>query len=99
MITKKGLADQLLAVIVKFERQDLEIEKERLIKEGAQNKATMAGLEDKILKTLSESEGNILDDESAIKILSDSKSLSNDIAQKQIIAEETEKNIDETRMG
>lgn len=55
-------------------------------------------IEDKILKVLSTSEGNILEDETAIQILSSSKVLSNDIAAKQAIAEVTELKIDKTRL-
>lgn len=56
-------------------------------------------IEDKILEVLSASEGNILEDETAIKILSSSKALANEISEKQAVAEETEKQIDATRMG
>lgn len=55
-------------------------------------------IEDKILEVLSASEGNILEDETAIKILSSSKVLANEISEKQAVAEETEKKIDATRM-
>lgn len=48
---------------------------------------------------LSSSEGNILDDETAVKILSCSKVLANEITEKQAVAEETEIKIDKTRMG
>lgn len=56
-------------------------------------------IEDKILEVLSSSEGNILEDETAVKILSCSKVLSNEITEKQAVAEVTEQKIDETRMG
>ncbi|CAB1328328.1 unnamed protein product, partial [Coregonus sp. 'balchen'] len=56
-------------------------------------------IEDKILEVLSSSEGNILEDETAVKILSSSKVLANEISEKQAIAEVTEVKIDETRMG
>lgn len=56
-------------------------------------------IEDKILEVLSTSEGNILEDETAIKILSSSKALANEISEKQTVAEATEKKIDSTRMG
>lgn len=56
-------------------------------------------IEDKILEVLSSSEGNILEDETAIKVLSSSKVLSNEISQKQAIAEETEVLINATRQG
>ena len=47
--------------------------------------------EDKILHILATSTGNILEDESAIKALKDSKEVSLDIKEKQKIADETEK--------
>ena len=43
--------------------------------------------------------GNILEDETAIQILSSSKTLSEEISAKQEIAEETQKEIESTRMG
>ena len=51
------------------------------------------------MEVLSSSEGNILEDETAIKVLSSSKVLANEISEKQAVAEETEKKIDKTRMG
>lgn len=54
-------------------------------------------IEAKILKVLSESEENILEDQTAIKVLSSSKNLSNEIEAKQAVAEVTEKNIDQAR--
>ena len=41
-------------------------------------------IEDKILEVFSSSQGNILEDETAIKILSSSKQLSNEISEKQV---------------
>jgi dynein heavy chain len=55
-------------------------------------------IEDKILEVLSTSQGNILEDETAVQILSSSKTLSNEIAAKQAIAEVTEQQIDKARM-
>ncbi len=56
-------------------------------------------IEDKILEVLSASEGNILEDETAVQILSSSKVLANEISEKQAIAEVTELKIDQTRLG
>jgi len=56
-------------------------------------------IEDKILEVLSASSGNILEDEAAINVLSSSKALANDISEKQLVAEETEKKIDAARLG
>ncbi|RUS80966.1 hypothetical protein EGW08_011286 [Elysia chlorotica] len=99
MITPEGLEDQLLGIVVAMERPELEEEKSQLIVQGASNKRQLKEIEDKILEVLSKSEGNILEDETAIKVLSSSKTLSNDISKKQEIAEETEKKIDEARLG
>lgn len=67
------------------------------------------------MEVLSSSEGNILEDETAIEILSSSKKLANEISEKQVnilhyrlstsllllkaIADETEQKIDTARMG
>jgi len=99
MITPDGLADQLLGIVSAQERPDLEEEKNRLIVQSAENTRQLKELEDKILGVLSNSKGNILEDESAIDILNSAKVLSNDIAAKQKVAAETEALIDETRLG
>ncbi|XP_063446016.1 dynein axonemal heavy chain 3-like isoform X5 [Mytilus trossulus] len=99
MITPQGLEDQLLGIVAAKEKPELEEKKNQLIIESASNKKQLKEIEDKILEVLSSSEGNILEDETAIKILSSSKVLSEEISAKQEIAAETEKEIDETRNG
>jgi dynein heavy chain len=99
MITLDGLEDQLLGVVVAKERPDLAEEKNQLIIQGAANKKQLKEIEDQILKVLSASEGNILEDEGAVKILSASKVLSDEISEKQKVADATEAKIDETRAG
>ena len=98
MITHAGLTDQLLGIVTGQERPDLEEVKNKLIIEGAANKNKLKEIEDKILEVLS-SDGNILEDETAIQILSSSKVLSEEIQQKQTEAAVTEAQIDETRSG
>lgn len=98
VITTDGLADQLLGIVVAKERPDLESEKNSLIIQGATNKKLLKETEDKILEVLSVSEGNILEDEEAIGVLTSSKVLSNDIQAKQATAEVTERAIDTTRL-
>ncbi|XP_053190892.1 dynein axonemal heavy chain 3 [Scomber japonicus] len=99
MITPQGLQDQLLGLVAAKEKPELEEKKNQLILESAANNKQLKEIEDKILQVLSSSEGNILEDETAIKILSSSKILSEEIAEKQKIASVTEKEIDDTRMG
>ena len=50
------------------------------------------------MEVLSESDENILEDQTAISVLSSSKTLSNEIQAKQAVAEITEKTIDSTRL-
>ncbi|XP_064448835.1 dynein axonemal heavy chain 3 [Mirounga angustirostris] len=99
MITPLGLQDQLLGIVAAKEKPELEEKKNELIVESAKNKKQLKEIEDKILEVLSLSEGNILEDETAIKVLSSSKMLSEEISEKQEIASVTETQIDETRMG
>ncbi|XP_028170778.1 dynein heavy chain 3, axonemal [Ostrinia furnacalis] len=97
MITPQGLQDQLLGIVVAQDRPELELKKNQLIVEGANNKRTLKEIEDKILEVLS-SAGNILEDESANQILSSSKVLSIEIEAKQASAAVTEREIDEARL-
>eukprot|EP00049_Salpingoeca_infusionum_P016530 m.339145 g.339145 ORF g.339145 m.339145 type:complete len:4022 (-) comp16092_c0_seq1:259-12324(-) len=99
MITPEGLQDQLLGIVVAQERPELEEEKNALILQSAANKRQLKEIEDQILEVLSSSEGNILEDESAIKVLSSAKELANEISEKQQVAEETEVKIDTARAG
>merc|ERR1719473_2139141 len=97
MITPVGLEDQMLGIVVAKEKPELEEEKNRLIVQGAENKKQLKEIEDQILHVLSSSSGNILDDQSAIDILSSSKRISDDIAQKQVVADATTQRLDKTR--
>ncbi|XP_029456789.1 LOW QUALITY PROTEIN: dynein heavy chain 12, axonemal [Rhinatrema bivittatum] len=99
MITPEGLEDQLLGIVVAKERPELEEERNALILQSAANKKQLKEIEDKILETLQSSEGNILEDESAIQILDSAKIMSNEISKKQQVAEKTEIKIAESREG
>jgi dynein heavy chain, axonemal len=97
MITQDGLSDQLLGVTVAQERPDLEEQRQKLVVDSAENKRRLKDIEDNILKVLSESEGNILEDAKAIQILSEAKMVSNEIEEKQVVADETQNEIDDAR--
>lgn len=73
MLTPQGLQDQLLAIVVAKECPEMEERKNNLIIESADNKKQLKEIEDQILMVLSSSEGNILEDELAIQILTSSK--------------------------
>eukprot|EP01138_Halocafeteria_seosinensis_P015539 gb/GECG01015857.1/.p1 GENE.gb/GECG01015857.1/~~gb/GECG01015857.1/.p1 ORF type:complete len:1604 (+),score=253.95 gb/GECG01015857.1/:1-4812(+) len=95
-ITPAGLQDQLINTVVAEERPDLHEQKNELIVQSAENEKQLRDLESNILEVLSR-EGNILEDEDAINALNSSKTLSEEIMEKQEIAKRTEKEIDETR--
>jgi dynein heavy chain len=58
-----------------------------LIVQSHENKVQLEDIENKILKILKSSKGNILDDEEAITVLSQSKQIAMEIEEKQIAAE------------
>lgn len=97
-LTLDGLQDQLLGIVVAKERPDLQKQREELVVQSAANKSALNDVELLILKTLSESKGDILEDETAIQILDQSKLLSIDIIEKQKVAVQTEKTIDGFRL-
>ena len=87
----------MLGDVVRHERPDLEQAKDHLVVSIAADKRQLAELEDKILKLLKESQGNILDDELLINTLNNSKLTSGVIAGRVQEAEHTEKSINEAR--
>ena len=98
-ITPEGLSDQLLGLVVTLEKPELEAEKTQLVLQNAEGRRALKEIEDRILHVLSSSSGNILDDSSAIEILTASKVLADDIAKKQDVAERTEQKIDKARQA
>ena len=96
-VTRLGLEDQLLADVVRLERPDLEEQRNALIMKINADKQKLKDIEDKILKMLFHSEGNILDDEELIETLNDSKVMSMEINARLKEAEETEVKISKAR--
>lgn len=99
VLTKDGLDDQLLGIVVAKERPDLQEKREKLIVQGAQNRAALKQTEDDILRTLQETKGDILEDETAVDVLDSSKILADDIMKKQEASLETEIIIEKFRHG
>ncbi|KAL2609519.1 hypothetical protein R1flu_028092 [Riccia fluitans] len=96
-VTMIGLEDQLLGDVVRKERADLEEQNDRLVVSISSDKKQLKDLEDKILRLLKESEGNILDDEVLINTLNNSKLMSGVIQGRVKQAEITEKDIKAAR--
>ncbi|XP_053509735.1 dynein axonemal heavy chain 10 isoform X2 [Ictalurus furcatus] len=98
-VTLKGLEDQLLSVIVGFERKELEEQRERLIQETSENKRLLKDLEDSLLRELATSTGNMLDNVELVHTLEETKSKAAEVCQKLKLAEHTSADIDALRDG
>ncbi|KAI8925763.1 dynein heavy chain and region D6 of dynein motor-domain-containing protein [Entophlyctis helioformis] len=96
-VTKIGLEGQLLADVVKLERPELEEQRNSLIVNIAADKKQLKDIEEKILKLLFNSQGNILDDEELISTLNQSKVTSAAINERVLQAEQTEQDINMAR--
>lgn len=72
-VTMDGLANQLLNVVVANERPDLEKLWADLVTEMGDNALLLVKLEDTLLRELSSSQGNILDNHELIATLENTK--------------------------
>lgn len=97
LVNETGLEDQLLSEIVAIELPELEKQRIDLIVRINSDKQQLLQLEDKVLRLLFSSEGNILDDEELVQTLNESKETSAIIAERLIDTEETEAVITVTR--
>ncbi|XP_075256614.1 dynein axonemal heavy chain 10-like [Convolutriloba macropyga] len=98
-VTLKGLEDQLLSVIVGFERKELEENRERLIQETSQNKKLLKDLEDALLRELATSTGNMLDNVELVQTLEETKTKATEVMDKLTEAVRTSADIEKLRDG
>uniref|UniRef100_K7FYG4 Dynein axonemal heavy chain 6 n=1 Tax=Pelodiscus sinensis TaxID=13735 RepID=K7FYG4_PELSI len=96
-VTRSGLEDQLLSDVVRLEKPELEEQRTQLIVRINADKNQLKAIEDKILKMLFTSEGNILDKEELINTLQESKVTSGAIKSRLEEAEATEEKINAAR--
>eukprot|EP00954_Amorphochlora_amoebiformis_P004328 337727-Amorphochlora_amoeboformis.AAC.1 len=96
-VTQDGLEDQLLGLVVRKERADVEHQRQGLIVSMAKDQKEKKSLEVKILQMLSESDDNILDDTDLMETLESSKQTSQDINRRIDITKVTNKKIDNIR--
>lgn len=96
-ITPEGLEDQMLGIVVSKERPELEAQKSQLVSQNAKMSAQLKAIEDEILRLLATSEGDVLEDDTLINAIAQSKATAMEIQEKQAEAAVTEKNIDEAR--
>ncbi|XP_071441594.1 dynein axonemal heavy chain 10 [Hetaerina americana] len=96
-VTTTGLEDQILGVVVRNERADLEEQRENLISETSENRKLLKQLEDMLLRELSTSQGNMLDNVELISTLEETKTKATEVSEKLELAAITAKDIDVLR--
>uniref|UniRef100_A0A8C2U8V4 Dynein axonemal heavy chain 10 n=1 Tax=Coturnix japonica TaxID=93934 RepID=A0A8C2U8V4_COTJA len=98
-VTLKGLEDQLLSVITGFEKKELEEQRENLIQETSYNKNLLKDLEDSLLRELTSSTGNMLDNIDLVQTMEDTKTKATEVIEKLKLAVKTAADIDQLRDG
>ncbi|KAI9224867.1 dynein heavy chain and region D6 of dynein motor-domain-containing protein [Blastocladiella britannica] len=96
-VKERGLEDQLLGIVVRKEKPDLEDQKDKLVTSVASAKKQLLELEDEILGLLSSSEGSLLDDEKMVNTLKSSKSIAEQVKEQLVVSQKTEADIDLAR--
>ncbi|XP_069776188.1 dynein axonemal heavy chain 2 isoform X2 [Narcine bancroftii] len=95
----QGLEDQLLGIVVRKERPELEEQKDSLVINIAAGKKKLKELEDEILRLLNEATGSLLDDVQLVNTLQTSKITATEVAEQIDSSEATEVKIDAAREG
>ncbi len=96
-VKESGLEEQCLGLVVREEQPSLETNKNDVVQKIASNKAKIIELEDTILRMLSESKVDLLEDVALIDTLQSSKEISDEVKQTLEQAEIMMKKIDDTR--
>jgi len=99
-VTFEGLEEQLLGDVVVKEKPEVEAQRDKIVVQMAEDKKTLKGIENLILKMLSEStEEQILDEDTLINTLEDSNVTSTEINGRIAEATIVEVSINETRLS
>ncbi|XP_034502705.1 dynein heavy chain 2, axonemal isoform X3 [Ailuropoda melanoleuca] len=96
-VKEQGLEAQLLGIVVRKERPELEEQKDSLVINIAAGKRKLKELEDEILRLLNEATGSLLDDVQLVNTLRTSKVTASEVTEQLETSETTEINIDLAR--
>lgn len=96
-VKEQGLEAQLLGIVVRKERPQLEEQKDKLVTAIAKGKRQLVDLENELLRLLNESRGSILEDVELFTTLQTSKATSIEVKRSLETAETTEIQIDIAR--
>ena len=89
-MTESGLEDQLLAMVVNVEKNELEVKKQELVKKQNEFKVILDELESSLLKELSEADpSTILDNKELIANLEKTKATAISIGEQSEVAKIT----------
>ena len=75
-VTLMGLRDQLLNVVVSYEKPEKERQRKELVHQMSENRKKLKEAEDQLLNSLSEATGSLLDNEPLIATLESTKRVS-----------------------
>ncbi|VVD00553.1 unnamed protein product [Leptidea sinapis] len=98
-VKEQGLTSQLLGIVVRKERPQLELMKDNLVMTIANNKKTLVDLENDLLRIMYESQVPLLENEELFITLQTSQRTSLQVKEALITSQVTEKEIDTARQG
>ena len=96
-VTKSGLEGKLLSIIITYFQPEIEKEKQELLEEQEKLKINLSTLEEKLLKELADSSGNILENKGLIQSLNQTKAQSQVVTKSLKESEKLQRTLDEKR--
>ena len=96
-VKEQGLESQLLGIVVREEKPELEADKDKLVRGIASGRKKLIELEDQLLRLLNETKGSLLENDELLSTLEISKQTAKTVQEQLITSEATEKDIDAAR--